>query len=89
MVNKRHRLVIPNPFGLSDTNGNVWEWSYSEYDEKYGGKEQQFLRKNNANSANLVVRGGSWNIDATGARAANRFTIRPSYRSSFFGFRAC
>ena len=48
-----------NPFKLCDIVGNVWEWTCSEYEEKYTGKEQQCV-KNDINSKKVVIRGGSW-----------------------------
>jgi len=44
-----------NPFGLYDTVGNVWEWTCSEYEEKYNGKEKQCV----TGGSRLSLRGGS------------------------------
>ena len=50
-----------NPFGLYDTVGNIWEWICSEYEEKYGGKEQKCIPgKKNANFIMRLLRGSSW-----------------------------
>ncbi|MCK5715971.1 MAG: formylglycine-generating enzyme family protein, partial [Thiomargarita sp.] len=48
----------PNPFGLHDTVANVWEWTCSKYQVKYGGAEQQCFDQTGLR----VIRGGAWNI---------------------------
>ncbi len=45
----------PNPFGLYDTTGNVWEWTCSEYEDKYTGREQRCAKS----ADRFAVRGGS------------------------------
>jgi formylglycine-generating enzyme required for sulfatase activity len=45
-----------NPFGLYDTAGNVWEWTCSEYEDKYNGKETECISKNS--NEYRVLRGG-------------------------------
>ncbi len=71
-----------NPFGLYDTVGNVWEWTCSEYEGKYAGKEQQC-----ADAGYFVLRGGAWNDNATRARSANRDGNDPANRGGDCGFR--
>ncbi|OQW93616.1 MAG: hypothetical protein BWK79_10190 [Beggiatoa sp. IS2] len=61
----------PNPFGLYDTAGNVWEWTCSLYTTKYeSGKEQGCLGKSVGISP--VFRGGSWSADPRWLRVAYR-----------------
>ena len=77
-----------NPFGLYDTAGNVWEWTCSEYESRYNGKEQKCLSNNNANDGSrFVLRGGSWNIDAMGMRSSFRSRRHRTDRSMIFGVR--
>ncbi|MCP3897202.1 SUMF1/EgtB/PvdO family nonheme iron enzyme [Moraxella sp.] len=59
-----------NPFGLYDTVGNVWEWTCSEYESQYSGKEKQCMDKNRDGSR--VVRGGSWGGGPGRARVSCR-----------------
>jgi len=77
-----------NPFGLYDTAGNVWEWTCSEYESRYNGKELKCLGNNNANDGSLfVLRGGSWGDGALRMRSSIRNRRRRTDRSMFFGVR--
>ncbi|MEI2772271.1 MAG: bifunctional serine/threonine-protein kinase/formylglycine-generating enzyme family protein [Candidatus Competibacter sp.] len=76
----------PNLWGLYDTMGNVWEWTCSAYDEKYGSAEQKCTEKNITGP--LAVRGGSWFDVPAGVRSANRYGFAPAEdRSDRLGFR--
>ncbi len=77
-----------NPFGLYDTAGNVWEWTCSEYENPYNGKENICLSKNSANNDSLfVLRGGSWDDVAMGMRSSLRNRFQRTFRSRIFGAR--
>ena len=69
----------PNPWGLYDMLGNVWEWCENVWES--GGTEKS------EPSAHRVIRGGSWNYDAQYVRAACRNHSGPSHRSIYVGFR--
>lgn len=75
----------PNPWGLYDTMGNVWEWTCSTYDERYGGAEQKCSDKDT--SSPLAVRGGSWDSLPAWVRSANRDWNDPPSRGINLGFR--
>jgi len=77
-----------NPFGLFDVSGNVWEWTCSEYENKYSGKEQYCLNKSKANDVSLFfLRGGSWGNDAMGMRSSNHSGGHPTGRDVICGVR--
>jgi formylglycine-generating enzyme required for sulfatase activity len=73
-----------NPFGLYDTAGNVWEWTCSEYDQDYRGKE---LSCTCSASSSCVWRGGSWYHDPNWVRGAARLWGGPRGGFSYLGFR--
>ncbi|MDM8561542.1 SUMF1/EgtB/PvdO family nonheme iron enzyme [Candidatus Parabeggiatoa sp. HSG14] len=78
----------PSPFKLYDMLGNVWEWTCSEYENKYKGKEKRCLSKNRANNdSRLSFRGGAWSLDARRMRSADRLRFEPAYRVDSLGFR--
>ena len=76
----------PNPFGLYDLLGNVWEWTCSDYDADYGGAEKTCATKGNS-GARRVVRGGGWSDDPRNVRSAYRTRGPPDTRFSNIGFR--
>jgi formylglycine-generating enzyme required for sulfatase activity len=76
----------PNPFKLYDMLGNLWEWTCSEFESKYSGKEQR-CAKNVSKNNRLSLRGGSWLSVEAGLRSANRDDGAPAYRSDSVGLR--
>ncbi|HEY5590139.1 MAG TPA: SUMF1/EgtB/PvdO family nonheme iron enzyme [Paludibacter sp.] len=75
----------PNPWGLYDMLGNVWEWC-SDWVGEYAGGEQ-INPHGPTTGVNRVCRGGSWGWPADRCRAANRQSTAPYSRSSGTGFR--
>jgi len=75
----------PNPWGLHDTMGNVWEWTCSAYDKGYGGAETKCTTKDT--SAFRSLRGGSWDNVPAWVRSAARFRFSPMTRNYRQGFR--
>ena len=75
----------PNAWGLYDMHGNVWEWcadwlgeyTKSPVDDPVGP----------STGTDRVTRGGSWDVVATGCRAANRDGRQPVVRNLGLGFR--
>lgn len=76
----------PNPFGLYDMLGNVWEWTCSVYTNRYDGNEQQ-CASNSVEGHLIVVRGGSWYSKPSKMRSAKRNRFETTYRDNFVGFR--
>lgn len=76
----------PNGYGLYDMLGNVWEWTSSEYEGKYGGEKLRGSTQGR-NSGQRVLRGGSWGDAPWSLRAALRLIKAPGYRGSDLGFR--
>ena len=76
---------MPNPFGLYDMLGNVWEWTASVYDANYGGGEQRVADV--GASGDRVIRGGSWHHDPGLVHAIRRESHKPDTRSNGHGFR--
>ncbi len=80
-------LKLPNPFGLFDIHGNLYEWCQDFYDEKWYEKPQSNDPKGPSSGSLRVLRGGSWYNSASLCRSAYRNSYTPSSRSNAIGFR--
>ncbi len=75
----------PNPYGLHDMLGNVYEWCQDRWGEYEAapvndpcGPQEGSIR---------VMRGGSWLYHARYVRAASRDADSPGNRYDYLGFR--
>ena len=76
----------PNPWGLYDMLGNVFEWCQDGWRDYELGLETNPVGPDEA-GLNRIIRGGSWRELARYVRAACRFVRRPDLRGGDLGFR--
>lgn len=78
----------PNPFGLYDVHGNVWEWCEDNYVSSYTQKPKDgTAHLTSMVNQNRVVRGGSWSLSSEYCRSAKRNSYAPDSSYNFIGFR--
>ena len=77
----------PNPWGLRDVHGNVWEWVQACWNDDYEGAPADGSVWEQGLCGRRVLRGGSWDCRPEGLRSADRYGGNAGYRSSSIGFR--
>jgi formylglycine-generating enzyme required for sulfatase activity len=80
------RSFAPNPWGLYEMHGNVWELCQDRYQKKYP-KESVTDPMGPSLGVMRVLRGGSWYSRQHLIRSAYRRQDMPDYRSHAIGFR--
>jgi Uncharacterized conserved protein len=78
----------PNPFGLYDMHGNVWEWCADPWHKNYNGAPTDgSVWESGGNTQYRLLRGGSWYNNPWNCRSAYRGKDEPDSRSRNYGFR--
>ena len=77
----------PNPWGLHDIYGNLWEWVEDCAHPDYQSAPSDARPWLGGDCALRVVRGGGWNSPASYARSAVRGSSVPDLNDSGTGFR--
>ena len=77
----------PNPWGLYQVHGNVYDWVEDCWNATYQGAPRDCSARVTGNCQRRVLRGGSWYDPPEMLRAAHRAGFFPAYRSDKIGFR--
>lgn len=76
----------PNPWGLYDICGNVWEWCNDFYQVDYYQQSPGENPRGPKAGETKVVRGGAWKFSADSSRSGYRYNEDPGYSDVCFGY---
>ena len=80
----------PNPWGLYQTQGNVWEWVADAWHGDHGPVTSALsgpVERRGGDTTCRAVRGGAWSSSADALRASNRERFPVDHRDYNIGFR--
>jgi len=77
----------PNPWGLYNVHGNLWEWTGDCWNEGNEGNPRNGSARTSGDCRSRVLRGGGWMNAPAALRSANRYYDAIVNRSIDVGFR--
>ena len=77
----------PNPWGLYDMHGYVWEWCADPWHPTYEGAPTDGSVWEEKGTKERVIRGGAWSAPAEAARSTFRANAAPNVKTDGIGFR--
>ncbi|MEQ1710749.1 MAG: SUMF1/EgtB/PvdO family nonheme iron enzyme [Hyphomicrobium sp.] len=78
----------PNPFGLYDVHGNVWEWVNECWRDRHTASDGRLAAADMAsNNCTRTARGGSWHGQVAALRSASRTGFGRDHARRTLGFR--
>ena len=78
---------LPNPYGLYDMHGNVWEWCQDRWHDNFNDAPTDGSVWETGDSTSKVYRGGSWQNYAKSSRTSYRTKSIPGHGYSYLGLR--
>jgi formylglycine-generating enzyme required for sulfatase activity len=90
-VSRRQTVPVnsfqPNPWGLYQVHGNVWEWTEDCWHDDYLGAPSDGSAWTSGGCSDRVIRGGAWYVYPWLLRAAFRIWNSANGRDNVVGFR--
>ena len=77
----------PNPWGLYQVHGNIWEWVEDCLNDNYAGAPSDGTAWVTGKCDQRVLRGGSWVSKADAMESGSRYGVQAEGRVSNVGFR--
>lgn len=76
----------PNPWGLYDICGNLWQWCNDFYGVEYYAQSPEKDPRGPKEGDTKVVRGGAWKFSGDNCRCGYRYNENPGYVDVCFGY---